>query len=119
MDGFYKGNDKVDGEKYDVSENPNDERRPFKAVLDVGLARTTNGNKVFGVLKGAVDGGLYVPHSTGRFPGFKKTEDGEKYDPKVHRDRIFGAHIDKIMTEVKKKSEDRFKKLFVAWPKCL
>jgi large subunit ribosomal protein L5e len=45
MDGFYKGNDKVDGEKYDVSENPNDERRPFKAVLDVGLSRTTNGNK--------------------------------------------------------------------------
>lgn len=47
MDTFYKGNDKVDGEKYDVSENPNVERRPFKAVLDVGLTRTTNGNRYF------------------------------------------------------------------------
>ena len=37
MDNFYKGNDKIDGEKYDVSENPSDERRPFKAVLDTGL----------------------------------------------------------------------------------
>ena len=45
MDGFYKGNDKVDGEKYDVSETPNAERRPFKAILDVGLTRTTSGNK--------------------------------------------------------------------------
>ena len=42
-------------------------------------------------MKGAVDGGLYVPHSTTRFPGYTKSEDGEKYDPKVHRDRIFGA----------------------------
>ena len=47
MDGFYKGKDKVDGEKYDVSENPNEERRPFKAVLDVGLTRTTNRSKYF------------------------------------------------------------------------
>jgi hypothetical protein len=37
MDGFYKGTEKIDGEKYDVSEKPNDERRPFKAVLDTGL----------------------------------------------------------------------------------
>jgi len=110
MDGFYKGNDKVDGEKYDVSETPNAERRPFKAILDVGLTRTTRGNKCFGVLKGAVDGGLYVPHSTTRFPGFKSSDDGDKYDPKVHRDRIFGAHVDKIMASLKKSSEDRFKK---------
>jgi large subunit ribosomal protein L5e len=39
------------------------------AVLDVGLVRTKNGNRVFGVMKGACDGGLYVPHSTKRFPG--------------------------------------------------
>ena len=45
MDGFKKDNDKVDGEKYDVSETPNAERRPFKAILDVGLTRTTRGNK--------------------------------------------------------------------------
>jgi hypothetical protein len=37
MDNFYKGNDNINGEKYDVNENPSDERRPFKAVLDTGL----------------------------------------------------------------------------------
>jgi len=39
-------------------------------VLDVGLVRTTCGNRVFGALKGACDGGLHIPHSTKRFPGF-------------------------------------------------
>lgn len=97
MDSFYQGNDKIDGEKYDVSENPNDERRPFKCMLDVGLVRTTKGNKCFAVLKGAVDGGLYVPHSVKRFPGYEKTEDGDNYTAKVHRDRIFGVHVDNYM----------------------
>merc|ERR1719376_1165511 len=31
--------------------------------LDVGLARTSTGAKVFAALKGAVDGGLDIPHS--------------------------------------------------------
>ncbi|CAF4410778.1 unnamed protein product, partial [Rotaria magnacalcarata] len=38
------------------------EKRPFRCYLDVGLARTTTGAKVFGALKGAVDGGLDIPH---------------------------------------------------------
>lgn len=57
MDKYYPGNTEINGEKYDVNENPSDERRPFKAFLDTGLKRTTTGSRVFGVLKGAVDGG--------------------------------------------------------------
>lgn len=30
---------------------PADTRRPFRALLDVGLVRTTTGNRVFGALK--------------------------------------------------------------------
>lgn len=30
---------------------PADSRRPFRALLDVGLVRTTTGNRVFGALK--------------------------------------------------------------------
>lgn len=37
------------GEDYYVE--PADERRPFRALLDVGLIRTTTGNRVFGALK--------------------------------------------------------------------
>ena len=119
MDSLYQGQAKVTGEAYDVSENPNAERRPFKAVLDVGLIRTTNGNKVFGALKGACDGGLYVPHSTKRFPGFKTSKDGnDEYDAKKHRERIFGVHVDKYMKELKK-DQEAFKKQFSLWDACL
>ncbi|CAO2583220.1 60S ribosomal protein L5 [Lemmus lemmus] len=40
----------------------------FTFYLDAGLARTTTSNRVFGALKGAVDGGLSIPHSTKQFP---------------------------------------------------
>ena len=50
------------------------------ALLDLGLVRTTVGNRVFGALKGATDGGLYVPHSNRRFPGYVKEEDKEEYN---------------------------------------
>ena len=63
------------------------ERFPFKAILDVGLYRTTTGARIFGALKGAVDGGLAVPHKPSRFPGFS----GDKLNAKVHRDHIFGS----------------------------
>ena len=44
----------------------------FRAFLDVGLARTTTGARVFGALKGAVDGGLDIPHRYGcNDPAFK------------------------------------------------
>lgn len=59
------------------------EQRPFKAFLDVGLARTTTGARVFGALKGAVDGGLHIPHDTRRFPGSTKSRKKcrVKYEP--------------------------------------
>jgi len=78
MDATYKGAAKVDGEDYTVEKDAeNQERRPFKAILDVGLTRTTTGNKVFACLKGACDGGLNIPHSTKRFPGYKVADKGE------------------------------------------
>lgn len=86
------------------------------AILDVGLVRTTIGNKVFGALKGATDGGLYVPHNNKRFPGFSKKDDKEHYDAKAHRDRIFGGHVDKYMAKLKKSGgEDAVRKQFGCW----
>jgi hypothetical protein len=37
------------GEDYNVEEGEG--KRPFRALLDVGLVRTTTGNRVFGALK--------------------------------------------------------------------
>lgn len=57
----YKGQEEVDGEDYNV-EHIGDGAKPFRAFLDVGLTRTTTGNRVFAVLKGALDGGMDIPH---------------------------------------------------------
>jgi large subunit ribosomal protein L5e len=86
--------------------------------LDVGLVRTTTGNRVFGALKGATDGGLYIPHSVKRFPGFTKAKDEgetETYNAKSHRDRIFGNHIDNYMKSLKEKGGEAYKKQFSKW----
>lgn len=50
LDELYPGNEEATGEDYNVEE-AGDEKRPFTALLDVGLARTTTGNRVFGALK--------------------------------------------------------------------
>ncbi|PHU16200.1 60S ribosomal protein L5-1 [Capsicum chinense] len=89
MDVEYEGNLEVNGEDYSVE--PAESRRPFRALLDVGLLRTTTGNRVFGALKGALDGGLDIPHSEKRFAGFSK--DSKQLDAEVHRKYIYGGHI--------------------------
>jgi len=106
MDSKYKGVEKVTGEEYDVEEEADENRRPFRAVLDIGLVHTTTGNRVFGALKGAIDGGLLIPYSEKRFPGFAEDEDGDcNYDAKIHRERIFGAHVDKYIANLKGDAE--------------
>jgi large subunit ribosomal protein L5e len=123
LDKLYSGAKKVDGEDYDVSnDHKGNERRPFKAVLDVGLTRTTTGNRVFGILKGACDGGLHVPHSTKRFPGFtKETGKGgkETYNAKAHRERIFGLHVEKYMKTLKDSDKEAYTKQFSKWDAAL
>lgn len=105
----YAGQKNVDG-AYFSTENEEAERRPFKAILDVGLARTTTGARIFGVLKGACDGGINVPHGDSRFPGFKK--DTEKLDATIHRDRIFGKHVAQYMKLLEAEDQDQYKKHF-------
>ena len=95
----FKGND-ADGTFKPVRTKADDlgqeGRFAFKAILDVGLTRTTTGARVFAALKGAVDGGLAVPHKPNRFPGFKNG----KLDAKVMRDHIMGGHVGKWLEQV-------------------
>ncbi len=39
-----------------------------EAICDIGLVESTKGNRVYSALKGAVDGGLEVPHSKDVLP---------------------------------------------------
>ena len=67
------------------------------------------GGPLFGVLKGAVDGGLHVPHSTKRFPGYKAgDEKGQgEYDAEFHKERIFGGHVSEYMESMKDEDEQQ------------
>lgn len=61
----------VTGEEFNV-ESVDGQPGAFTCYLDAGLARTTTGNKVFGAVKGAVDGGLAIPHRLGIIPYFSR-----------------------------------------------
>merc|ERR1719215_1616502 len=99
LDEKFKGKEEIDGEEYHVEDEEN-EQRPFKCILDVGLRRTCVGHRMWGALKGAVDGGLHIPHSCKNFPGFKPAEEKgaeSEYDAEAHKERIFGSHVKEYM----------------------
>jgi len=107
----YEGNTDVNGEDFNVEEEA-EGARPFKALLDVGLARTTTGAKVFGALKGATDGGILIPHNDRRFPGSKKEAGENAPAPDVHRKYIFGGHVSEYMKSLQEEDEERYNKQF-------
>jgi len=109
LDEAYVGQTEVDGEEFNVEPN-DDGPGPFRCFLDTGLTRTTTGNKVFGALKGAVDGGLDIPHSCRRFPGYDT--DGDNFDAETHCKYIFGGNIGEYMTKLKDEDEEAYAKQF-------
>jgi len=111
----YVGKVNVDGEDYTV-EPLEDGPRPFMALLDVGLARTSTGARVFGALKGALDGGLNIPHSEKRFFGFDSQT--KKLDPKKLRKVLFGGHVADYMKNLSQTNPDRFKRQFSRYIKA-
>ncbi|XP_074559836.1 large ribosomal subunit protein uL18-like [Curcuma longa] len=108
LDKEYEGNVEATGEDFSVE--PTESRRPFRAFLDVGLVRTTTGNRVFGALKGALDGGLDIPHSEKRFAGFKKDE--KQLDAEVHRKYIFGGHVASYMRILSEDEPEKYQSHF-------
>jgi large subunit ribosomal protein L5e len=102
----------VNGKTYFVGE-VNDEKRPFRALLDVGIKNTTTGAKIFGALKGASDGGLDIPHSNKRFPGYNR--DTKQFDAEVHKQHIMGEHIAEYMREMEEDDEENYAKHFAKY----
>uniref|UniRef100_A0A8C5LF80 Large ribosomal subunit protein uL18 n=1 Tax=Jaculus jaculus TaxID=51337 RepID=A0A8C5LF80_JACJA len=98
MDKICEGQVEVTGDEYNV-ESIDGQPGAFTCYLDAGLARTTTGNKVFGALKGAVDGGLSIPHSTKCFS-------------EVHRKHIMGQNVADYMRYLMEEDEDVYKKQF-------
>lgn len=117
----YEGNTEVDGEvvktEYDGKtyfvEEVDDDKKPFRALLDVGCKPTTTGCRIFGALKGAADGGLDVPHSEKRFPGYDR--DAKEYDADMHRERIFGGHVGEYMEYLEEEDNQKYQECFAAY----
>merc|ERR1719378_744896 len=103
LDELYEGNTEVDGEvvstEYDNKtyyvEEVDDEKRPF------------------GALKGAADGGLDVPHSEKRFPGYDR--DAKEYDADTHRERIFGGHVSEYMEYLEEEDNQKYQEHFAKY----
>jgi len=121
LDDVYEGNTEVDGEvvstevgkkTYYVDEVDED-KRPFRALLDVGCKTTSTGCRIFGALKGAADGGLDIPHSEKRFPGYDR--DAKEYDADMHRERIFGGHVGEYMEYLEEEDNTKFQEQFATY----
>ncbi|CAI4215070.1 unnamed protein product [Parascedosporium putredinis] len=112
LDETFTGVEEADGEftLTEAAETDDGERRPFKCFLDVGLHRTSTGARVFGAMKGASDGGLFVPHSEKRFPGYDM--ESKELDAEVLRKYIFGGHVAEYMETLADDDEERYKSQF-------
>ncbi len=63
------------------------------AILDVGLQQPTKGSRIYACLKGAVDGGIKVPHSPEVLPKIERIEGKH----------IEGKDMTKAISEIKQK----------------
>ncbi|KAG9510399.1 Glutaryl-CoA dehydrogenase, mitochondrial, partial [Fragariocoptes setiger] len=114
LDGIYEGQKEIDGEQFNV-EDADDQPGAFRAYLDTGLARTSTGARIFGVMKGACDGGIDVPHSVKRFPGYDS--ESKEFSAEEHRNHIFGTHVANYMRTLQEEDEEVFKKQFARYIK--
>ncbi|KAA6412528.1 MAG: 60S ribosomal L5 [Lasallia pustulata] len=112
LDEHFSGVEEADGEYKltEAAEVDGDERRPFKCYLDVGLARTSTGARIFGAMKGASDGGILIPHSENRFPGFDV--ETKELDAETLRKYIFAGHVAEYMETLADDDEERYKSQF-------
>ncbi len=78
-------------------------KQPVKrAILDIGHKTPLAGSRVFAVLRGAVDGGLELPHADKVLPS---------------DERISGKHIEDYAKALKEGDADRYKRQFAAYIK--
>jgi len=125
LDEVYQGNEEITGEvvtvegdngkTYYVNEldEDGDAKKPFRCLLDVGIKNTTTGARVFAAMKGASDGGLDIPHSNKRFPGYSR--DTKTFDAEVMKGHIFGEHVGDYMTEMQEDDEENYAKHFAKY----
>jgi len=109
----YEGVTEPDGEIGLVEALGEGNPRPFKCYLDAGLKRTSTGSRVFGALKGASDGGIYIPHNEKRFPGYDP--ESKELDAETLKKYIYGGHVAEYMESLEEEDEEKFRKVFAKY----
>lgn len=115
LDTLYPGTTDVTGDEYNV-EGVDNGPGAFRCNLDTGLKKTSTGARVFGAMKGAVDGGLNIPHSTKRFPGYDS--ESKSFNAEVHRNHIFGIHVAEYMRSLSEEDPEAYNKQFSQYIKA-
>jgi len=111
----YRGRLVADGRDYTIwahKEGP----RPFKAYLDVGLRRTTTGARVFGAMKGALDGGINIPHNRKRLFGYNHEEN--TLNDAALKKVIYGGHVADYMRKLHDDDSKAYEKKFSGYIKA-
>eukprot|EP01100_Stratorugosa_tubuloviscum_P005432 TRINITY_DN2421_c2_g1_i1.p1 TRINITY_DN2421_c2_g1~~TRINITY_DN2421_c2_g1_i1.p1 ORF type:complete len:294 (+),score=144.04 TRINITY_DN2421_c2_g1_i1:72-953(+) len=114
LDKKYIGKEQADGEDFTVE--PTTGPRPFKALLDIGLARTSTGARIFAAMKGALDGGLNIPHSVKRYVGY--ATDSKSLGSDILRKYIFGGHVADYMRTLQTDEPEAYNKQFSQYIKA-
>jgi len=106
----YVGEEEPTGEDYNV-EAAEDGPRPFYCLLDTGLKRTSTGSKVFAALKGALDGGLDIPHNEKRFVGYAD----KKLDAETLQKYIYGGHVAEYQETMQEEEPEKYQSAFARY----
>lgn len=111
LDGTYEGKTEDIGEDYIVEEEG--DARPFKCLLDVGLVKTSTGNRVFGALKGGLDGGLWIPHKDKRFAGYDLND--KSLDADAFEHYLKGGVVADYAEEMREEEPEKFQSHFAKY----
>ena len=68
-------------------------------------------------MKGASDGGIFIPHSDKRFPGYDA--ENKKLDASVLKKYILGGHVAEYMETLEEEDEERFGRHLPCFIQCL
>jgi len=120
LDEAYTGTEEVTGEYFMEEMEGEDEKNPFACILDVGLRPTTTGARVYAAMKGAIDGGLAIPHTdSGKpFPGWWQEEGQTGFQAEDLKKYIFGGHVADYMRKLQESEPERYEKQFSLYIKA-
>ncbi len=68
-------------------------------------------------MKGASDGGILIPHSDKRFPGYDT--ETKKLDAEVLKKYIYGGHVAEYMESLEEEDEERYEPRFLVASRVL